>query len=322
MRTLTRAPLRPVRLPAVEDRRVQHADGADRPSRRPAWWCTSRPCTRTPSRRRSGRSVRLYRRLSYPRTAKVADAVILNSESLRGEVTHYLDVDPAKLHLIPEAVDHDLFTAGRPGRGVAPRHAHATASRKPFVLFVSSLWRYKNCAGLMRAFAAAKADLGDRQLVVVGPGPRRRVRRRAARAGRRAGHRRRRRLGRRGAAGGDGALLPLRRRVRVPVLQRDVRPADPGGDGLRLPGGDVEHQRHAGDRRRRGAAGRPGGSRVAIADAIVKACGPEDERLRAAGPERAGEFTWAARAERTLDVYRRGPCTATGRKGDIDEDSW
>jgi glycosyltransferase involved in cell wall biosynthesis len=42
----------------------------------------------------------------------------------------------------------------------------------------------------------------------------------------------------------------------------------------------------------------------ALADAIVKACGPEGERLRAAGPGRAGQFTWAATAERTLSVYR------------------
>jgi glycosyltransferase involved in cell wall biosynthesis len=43
----------------------------------------------------------------------------------------------------------------------------------------------------------------------------------------------------------------------------------------------------------------------AIADAIVKACGPENERLRAAGPERAAQFTWAACAQRTLEVYRQ-----------------
>ena len=58
--------------------------------------------------------VRLYRRLGYPRTARTADAIIINSESLRAEVLHYLDVDPGKLRLIPEAVDHDLFTPGDP----------------------------------------------------------------------------------------------------------------------------------------------------------------------------------------------------------------
>ena len=114
------------------------------------------------------RSARIYRRLNYPRTARVADAIIINSESLRSEVHTYLDVDPAKLHLIPEAVDHDLF---RPAdREEASRHLETRyCVTKPFVLFVSSLWPYKNCSGLLRAFAAAKSELGDRQLVVVGP---------------------------------------------------------------------------------------------------------------------------------------------------------
>src|SRR5215217_6844864 len=113
-------------------------------------------------------AARLYRRMNYPRTARLADAVIINSESLRREVQHHLDVDPAKLRLIPEAVDHDLF---RPGdRDEAWRAAAGYGVRAPFVLFVSSLWPYKNCAGLLRAFAAARPQLGGRQLVVVGPG--------------------------------------------------------------------------------------------------------------------------------------------------------
>jgi glycosyltransferase involved in cell wall biosynthesis len=35
---------------------------------------------------------------------------------------------------------------------------------------VSSLWPYKNCDGLLRAFALAKPDLDGHRLVVVGPG--------------------------------------------------------------------------------------------------------------------------------------------------------
>ena len=56
----------------------------------------------------------LVPREGYPHTAKIADAIIINSESLRAEVDRYLEVDPAKLHLIPEAVDHDLFRPGDP----------------------------------------------------------------------------------------------------------------------------------------------------------------------------------------------------------------
>ena len=38
---------------------------------------------------------RAYRRMSYPRSARIADAIIINSESLRAEVERYLEVDTA-----------------------------------------------------------------------------------------------------------------------------------------------------------------------------------------------------------------------------------
>ena len=39
---------------------------------------------------------RAYRRMSYPRSARVADAIIINSESLRSEIQQYLEVDDAQ----------------------------------------------------------------------------------------------------------------------------------------------------------------------------------------------------------------------------------
>jgi glycosyltransferase involved in cell wall biosynthesis len=112
---------------------------------------------------------RAYRLLSYPRTVKVAESIIINSQSLRTEVLRHLDVAPGKLRLIPEAVDHDLF---KPGDAETARARIKASHRvtKPFILFVSSLWPYKNCDGLLRAFAHARAALGERQLVVIGPG--------------------------------------------------------------------------------------------------------------------------------------------------------
>jgi glycosyltransferase involved in cell wall biosynthesis len=248
------------------------------------------------------RAARLYRRMNYPRTAKVADAIIINSESLRREVLHYLDVDPTKLHLIPEAVDHELFCPGdrdESWRHVSSRHGVA----KPFILFVSSLWPYKNCAGLLRAFAAAKTDLGDRQLVIVGPG--RDVEYVAEL----------RALADQLGIAEDVVWVggvPLEETVHfyrcadvfvypsfnetfgLPILEAmatacpvvtsdtSAMPETAGGCALLADPKNPE----------------------SFADAIVKACGPEGERLRAAGPERAGEFTWAATAERTLAVYR------------------
>src|SRR5262245_35110951 len=50
--------------------------------------------------------------MSYPRSARVAEAIIVNSESLRSEVEKYPEVDPRKLRLVYEAIDHDLFKPG------------------------------------------------------------------------------------------------------------------------------------------------------------------------------------------------------------------
>ena len=246
---------------------------------------------------------RLYRRLGYPHTARVADAIILNSRSLQREVERYLEVDPAKLHLIPEAVDHDLF---KPGDRDAAWNRVSTAYglSKPFVLFVSSLWRYKNCHGLIRAFATAKPDLGDRQLVILGP-PRDNeyVAELTALA---------QQLGIADDVVWVGGV-PLPETVHfyrcadlfaypsfnetfgLPILEamasgcpvvtsdRSSMPETAGDAALLI---DPDDPR-------------------TLADALLKACGPEADRLRAAGLERAGEFTWARTAERTLEVYRQ-----------------
>ena len=109
---------------------------------------------------------RAYRRLGYPRTVRVADAIIINSESLRTEIGNYLKVDDRKFKLIYEAVDHDLF---RPGdAGEARAHVASYGVTKPFVLFVSTLWQYKNCDGLLRAWAMVRSQLGNRQVAIVG----------------------------------------------------------------------------------------------------------------------------------------------------------
>ena len=197
--------------------------------------------------------MRAYRRLRLPTlgTARRRDHHQLGERAVRDH--RYIEVDRAKLKLIYEAVDHELF---RPGDAAAARRYTwpRTASTEPFVLFVSSLWPYKNCDGLLRAWAHCAArrrgsPTGDRR-----PGSRREVRHGAARARRRARHHRRRRLGRWRPARGDRALLSSGRCERVPVARRDVRAADPRSDGVRVSRRDVEHHGDAGDRGRRGRA--------------------------------------------------------------------
>ena len=144
-------------------------------------------------------------------------------------------------------------TPPRPGR-TSPRYGVT----KPFVLFVSSLWPYKNCDGLLRAWALARRRARGRQLAIVGPGRDEKYVAALHALAAELGISGRRRLRRRGAARGDRPLLPGGGRLRLPVAQRDLRAAHPRGHGLRLPGRDLGRQRHAGDRGRRRGPVRPG----------------------------------------------------------------
>ena len=255
-------------------------------------------------------SARLYRRLSYPRTAKVADAVIINSESLRGEVRHYLDVDPAKLHLIPEAVDHDSFA-----RAIGTRPCNTSSkvrNRTGRSCFLSP-----RCGGTRTVQVCCVRSRWQSPTWVIGnsswsgPGRDTGVRRRTACAGRPAGHRRRRGLGRRGTARGDGPLLSradvfvypsFNETFGLPILEAmacacpvvtssiSAMPETAGGAALLADPKDPE----------------------SLADAIVEACGPERERLRAAGPMRAGEFTLGSHGRAHAGCVPRGPLATSG----------
>jgi glycosyltransferase involved in cell wall biosynthesis len=244
---------------------------------------------------------RLYRRLNYPRSARAADAIIINSESLRSEIQRYLDVDPRKLKLIYEAVDHDLFRPGDAGAARADVARHGVT--KPFALFVSSLWPYKNCDGLLRAWALARGDLGDRQLAVVGAGRDEKylasLRSLAAELG----------------IASDVIFvggIPLEETVSF-YRAADVFVYPSLNETFGLP--ILEAM----------ACGCPvvtsdtsampetaGGAAVlsdpqdpaSIAKAIIEAAAPGRDRLRELGLQRAGQFTWGATAASTLDVYR------------------
>jgi glycosyltransferase involved in cell wall biosynthesis len=244
---------------------------------------------------------RAYRKFSYPRSARAADAIIINSESLRAEIGQYLQVDDRKFKLIYEAVDHELF---KPGDAAAARAQVASRGvTKPFVLFVSSLWPYKNCDGLLRAWALARGELGDRQLAIVGSGRDQEylasLRTLAAELG----------ISQDVVFVGGVPLeetvsfyraadvfaypslnetfgLPLLEAMACgcPVVTSDTSamPETAGGAAVLADPKDP----------------------ASIARAIVEAAGPARDHLRDLGVKRAGQFTWAATGAATLDVYR------------------
>jgi glycosyltransferase involved in cell wall biosynthesis len=220
---------------------------------------------------------------------------------VRAEVGHYLKVDARKLKLIYEAVDHDLFQPGDAGAARARVASYGVTKR--FALFVSSLWPYKNCDGLLRAWALARGELGERQLVIVGPG---RDEKYVARL-----HSLAAELGISGDLVFVGGV-PLEETVRfyqaadlfvypslnetfgLPILEAmacgcpvvtsdtSAMPETAGGAAVLADPRDP----------------------ASIARAIVDAAGPGRDRLRDGGLERAGQFTWGATAASTLDVYR------------------
>ena len=246
-------------------------------------------------------AARLYRRIGYPRTAEVADAIIINSESLRSEVNKHLNVDPSKLRLIPEAVDHDLFRPGNRAEAQG-RLAERYGIDQPFVLFVSSLWPYKNCDGLLRAFALAKPDLADRRLVVVGPGrDKTYVGELQALAAR---------LGIAQDVSWVGGV-PLQETVDFyRAADVFVYPSHNETFGLTILEAMacgcpvVTSDRSAMPETAGGAAvlADPDDPR-SIGQAILRACDNVEE-LQAKGLTRASQFTWAQTAKQTLEVYR------------------
>jgi glycosyltransferase involved in cell wall biosynthesis len=244
---------------------------------------------------------RAYRRMNYPRTARAAKAIIINSHSLRSEIEQYLNVDPRKLKLIYEAVDHDLFN---PGDADAARAVVASRGvTKPFVLFVSSLWPYKNCEGLLRAWALAREELGDRQLVIVGPAR---------------DHRYATRLHSLAADLGISADVIFVGGVPLEETARFYQAADvfvypsfnetfglPILEAMACGCPVVTSDTSAMPETAGGAAVLSDPKDPAsIASAIVKAAAPGRDRLRDAGLKRASQFTWGATAASTLDVYR------------------
>jgi glycosyltransferase involved in cell wall biosynthesis len=244
---------------------------------------------------------RAYRRMSYPRSARAADAIIINSESLRTEIGNYLQVDDRKLKLIYEAVDHDLFKLG--DAGAARARVVSYGVTKPFVLFVSSLWPYKNCEGLLRAWALARHELGDRQVAIVGPG---RDERYVAQL-----HSLAAELGITADVVFVGGV-PLEETVRF-YQAADVCVYPSLNETFGLPILEamacgcpvVTSDTSAMPETAGGAAVLADPKEPAsIARAIVEAAGPGRDRLRDDGLRRAGQFTWGATAAATLDVYR------------------
>jgi len=104
-----------------------------------------------------GRAQLRYRTVTYDRAAKSADAVIVPSEFVRERARNHLGLEPARVRVIPEGVDHAVFAPG-------------LEEREPFLLYPARPWPHKNHRRLLEAFALLRQERPELSLVLTGGG--------------------------------------------------------------------------------------------------------------------------------------------------------
>jgi glycosyltransferase involved in cell wall biosynthesis len=103
------------------------------------------------------RAEREYRRLTYDRPARRADAVITISEFSKRRIVEHLGVDPDRVHVAHLGVDMAELT---PHRG----------PRERFVLYPARGWPHKNHRKLVEAMHLVRERVPDMRLVLTGGG--------------------------------------------------------------------------------------------------------------------------------------------------------
>ena len=103
------------------------------------------------------RSERLFRKVAWHRSVRGADRVIVVSEFVRERAVARLELDPARIRVIPLGLDHAALAPG-------------SAEREPFLLYPARAWRHKNHARLFEAFALLRLERPELRLVLTGGG--------------------------------------------------------------------------------------------------------------------------------------------------------
>ncbi len=112
-------------------------------------------------------SLRYY--LQVRRTVRRARRIIAVSDHTARELAARTAVDPARIRVVPNAVEARFAPAEAPAEAAADAAARARLGvQPPYVLFVSTIEPRKNLAPLLDAFAALAARRADVALVLAG----------------------------------------------------------------------------------------------------------------------------------------------------------
>jgi glycosyltransferase involved in cell wall biosynthesis len=103
------------------------------------------------------RAERAFRRLAWHRSVRGATRVIAISEFVRRGAIEQLGVEPERIRVVPQGLDHARLQPG-------------TGEREPFLLYPARRWPHKNHARLFEAFALARRERPELRLVLTGGG--------------------------------------------------------------------------------------------------------------------------------------------------------
>ncbi len=98
---------------------------------------------------------RAFRRLTYDRPARRADAVITISEFTKARIVHHLGIDPDRIHVAHLGAEREQFTPNFGPRG-------------DFLFYPARAWPHKNHARLFEAFALLRQHRPELRLVLTG----------------------------------------------------------------------------------------------------------------------------------------------------------
>ena len=104
--------------------------------------------------------------LKWRHACKTADRIIAISESTKQDIIRFYDVDPDRIDVIYQPVNHIYYTDDK---GVCPASLEPHVNGKPYMLYVGSINSRKNLLGVVRAIEMLPDDIRI-PLVVIGDG--------------------------------------------------------------------------------------------------------------------------------------------------------
>lgn len=231
------------------------------------------------------------------KAAGEAQAIFTPSQFAKNELVELLDLPEARVHVVPNGCEHDLFHPGVAPASVETLATHGLSGR--FLLYVGGFTRRKNVPALLNAWSQLAPQYPDLSLALVGPADKLRALAEAAKAPRVivVGYLER-------------ALLPAVMKASVALVIPSVY------EGFGLPPLEAMALGVPVVAVRAGAIPEvveecavlaADGSPESLAESIRLLLEDADlaRRLALSGPGRARRFSWDEHAQRVLDIYRR-----------------